>query len=238
VPLNAGLERSLASYAAAAAAGCASVLWVAPPAEAEIVYTPTNTPIPINGGPVPLDLNHDGMVDFSFTNVSGNWSGAVFNFLLAAIPKQPSNAIWGRGSRSFTVWRSRYTEFGGGFAGALQAGFKVGPDNLYLQRGKNGIMGFYRQSASSSHSNTATYGQWWNTKSRYLGLQFVIDGEEHYGWARLEVGTTKQGGVPATLTGYAYETIPNKPIIVGKTKGPDDRQGSLGALAAGSAGRP
>jgi hypothetical protein len=25
----------------------------------------------------------------------------------------------------------------------------------------------------------------------------------------------------ATLTGYAYETIPNKPIITGKTKGPD-----------------
>jgi len=26
--------------------------------------------------------------------------------------------------------------------------------------------------------------------------------------------------IRATLTGYAYETIPNKPIIAGKTKGP------------------
>jgi hypothetical protein len=25
-----------------------------------------------------------------------------------------------------------------------------------------------------------------------------------------------------TLTGYAYETIPNKPIITGRTKGPED----------------
>jgi len=40
----------------------------------------------------------------------------------------------------------------------------------------------------------------------------------------------------ALLTGYAYETIPNKAIITGKTKGPDMitvQPGSLGALAAG-----
>jgi hypothetical protein len=28
--------------------------------------------------------------------------------------------------------------------------------------------------------------------------------------------------INATLTGYAYETIPNKPIIAGKTEGPYD----------------
>jgi hypothetical protein len=46
--------------------------------------------------------------------------------------------------------------------------------------------------------------------------------------------------VRALLTGYAYETIPNKPIITGKTKGPDAitlAPGSLGALAAGAVGR-
>jgi hypothetical protein len=41
----------------------------------------------------------------------------------------------------------------------------------------------------------------------------------------------------AILTGYAYETIPNKPIITGKISGPDVmtlEPGSLGALAAGA----
>jgi hypothetical protein len=33
--------------------------------------------------------------------------------------------------------------------------------------------------------------------------------------------TQKRGQIAATRTGYAYETIPNKPIITGKTKGPD-----------------
>jgi hypothetical protein len=64
------------------------------------------------------------------------------------------------------------------------------------------------------------------------------------------------GHVKGLLTGYAYETIPNKPIITGKTKGPDDganddpgpgasvanpipeipQPASLGALAMGSSG--
>jgi hypothetical protein len=29
------------------------------------------------------------------------------------------------------------------------------------------------------------------------------------------------GSIVATLTGYAYETIPNKPIVAGATKGSD-----------------
>ncbi len=73
---------------------------------------------------------------------------------------------------------------------------------------------------------------------RYLGLKFQIKGETHYGWARLNVSVRAQGGVniTATLTGYAYETIANKAIIAGKTKGEDESQGAtLGALAAGAA---
>jgi len=55
----------------------------------------------------------------------------------------------------------------------------------------------------------------------------------------------------ATLTGYAYETIPNQPIITGPTKGPEDGSveapiasltaptpdpATLGLLAMGSPG--
>jgi hypothetical protein len=43
----------------------------------------------------------------------------------------------------------------------------------------------------------------------------------------------------ATLTGYAYETIANKPIVTGKTHGKDVvtvQPASLGHLAQGSAG--
>ena len=64
--------------------------------------------------------------------------------------------------------------------------------------------------------------------------KFLIKGKFHYGWARLSTQ-----GMTDTLTGYAYETIANKPIITGKTKGssaitiPAGAAGTLGHLALG-----
>ena len=81
-------------------------------------------------------------------------------------------------------------------------------------------------------------GQWADggkgVKDRYLGFKFYVEGkgQPHYGWARLNVSVSK--GIHATLTGYAYETIPNKPIIAGKTHGKDEA--TLGRLAQGASG--
>ena len=71
----------------------------------------------------------------------------------------------------------------------------------------------------------------------------MIGGQVHYGWARVAVRRTGKGygknSIQATLTGYAYETIPNKPIVTGKTTGPDVitlDPGTLGHLAQGASG--
>jgi hypothetical protein len=61
------------------------------------------------------------------------------------------------------------------------------------------------------------YGSWKNKKNRYLGLQFMINGEVHYGWARLSV-ECHDGNVGALLSGYAYETVPNEGLKAGQTK--------------------
>ncbi len=103
-------------------------------------------------------------------------------------------------------------------------------------------------------SYTKWFDQWGNggkgLKNRYPSLKFFINGKVHFGWARV---TVTMGGksFTAILTGYAYETIPNKSIIAGKTKGPDDEAGAeqisqastptpqaptLGLLALGSPG--
>ena len=109
-------------------------------------------------------------------------------------------------------------------------------------------------SSTSGCGYSGTFGNWLNVKNRYLGLVFVIGGKTHYGWARLSAGTTRNGGrLRAVLTGYAYETIPGKAIVTGKTAGPDDAGGveqpsqafltapapnpaTLGLLATGSPG--
>jgi hypothetical protein len=101
-------------------------------------------------------------------------------------------------------------------------------------------------------------GNWCNVTNGYLGLKFMIMGKPHYGWARLSVYVNRSG-LNATLTGYAYETIPGKSIIAGQTKAaaddptnedfgpgasltnpiPDKTQpASLGTLALGAQGVP
>jgi hypothetical protein len=86
-------------------------------------------------------------------------------------------------------------------------------------------------------SRTSTpIGSWVNVKNRCLGVKFKIKGKIHYGWARLSVQVQFPLTITATLTGYAYETIPNKAIIAGKTKGPEDsaeQPATLGRLALG-----
>ncbi len=81
------------------------------------------------------------------------------------------------------------------------------------------------------------FGPWLDVKGQaYVGVRFAIKGKVHYGWARLG-SISHNKPVKALLTGYAYETIPNKPIVTGKTKGPDvitmPLGGTLGHLALG-----
>jgi len=229
VRLGAGLEKSLSAYAVAATAAGVSLLAMTTAAEAKIVYTPADTPIPKDGGPVPLDLNQDGTPDFflSFWGVSASDGGVA---ALLAGPENQSNQILGRGSfgRGPSRAKSSYGHF---FASALRAGAKVGPGKSYFQKA-TGLLALGRFGRSLS----ATYGQWWCTEPRYLGLKFSITGETHYGWAREQL----KNGTP-TVTGYAYETIANKPIVTGKTKDSDviaQEDASLGCLAKGASAIP
>jgi len=224
--LGAGLEKSLKAYANAAAATGVSFLALAVPAEARIVYTPAEVNIPVAEEFVPLDVNHDGIADFSFLNTSFIHGGA-----LRVRGKGSSNEVWGRGH-----WFSFRP---GVFASALRMGFKVRPSKAYFRTGTSSYWLMFAAGGTGSGSSFS-YGQWLYTENRYLGLKFTIDGQVHYGWARLSVyPLSGLGGV--TLTGYAYETIPNKPIIAGKINGPDVvvlPPASLGHLAQGASAIP
>jgi len=60
-------------------------------------------------------------------------------------------------------------------------------------------------------------------------LEFLISGKAHYGWARFNVKIVYEKN--------AYETLPKKPIIAGKTHGPDVvavQDATLGHLARGA----
>jgi hypothetical protein len=225
-PLESELEKRLSAYAGAAVAAGVGLLALTTAAEAKIVYTPANIDIPV-GVPVPLDLDHDGTADFSFLNASSQGPEGQFIALLSAVAKSQGNQIWARGA----------TNSGGLFAAALPPGFTVGQNKSYFQIRRRGLMAL---DWGGVYGSPFYYGQWaGSTQRRYLGLKFMIDGQIHYGWARLNATGFYSNPIQATLTGYAYETIPNKPIIAGKTKGPDVitwEPATLGHLAQGASG--
>jgi hypothetical protein len=68
------------------------------------------------------------------------------------------------------------------------------------------------------------YCPWLKVKGAYLAVKFVIKEKEdsgwkqmtHFGWVRIRM---RGLGHNETITGYAYETIPNKAIFTGETTG-------------------
>ena len=204
--LSESIHQQLNMYAVAARAAGVGMLALVPATEAKIVYTASHIPIKVNGGIVSLDLNHDGINDFQFNNGLTFTSGRALA-ALSVNPAQPSNQIW-----SNRTSLCNYL-----CASALPKGRKIGPKGHFEHT--NLVMAFYR-GASKSGTNVS-FGPWRKVKQAYLGLKFIIHGTSHFGWARVKMlGRTQYGGFPAVITGYAYETIPNKPIIAGHTKGP------------------
>jgi hypothetical protein len=151
----------------------------------------------------PIDLNHDGKTDFSFY-LSGGSSSLALGVSSRGADQNKEIVVGVRG-----------------YAAALPAGANIGPARPWSRRS------FFLM-ASASHifltSQTVWRGYWANggkgLRNRYLGVTFPINGKWHFGWARVTVTTDPGDLLPftATLTGYAYETIPGKAIHAGQTK--------------------
>jgi hypothetical protein len=218
--LASSLEHRLNSYALAASVAGVGVLALTQPAEAKIVYTPAHVIIGHGGvWMYQVDLNHDGVSDVTFGTVHSSSTSLRSVDLWAGIPR--SNGV--QAQRGIKTWVS-----------ALRRGAWIG-----IGPPLRNCPGFLCAMASSATGISSTKGgQWRNVKNRYVGMRFVIRGKSHFGWIRLSV-SMHAPRVTATLTGYAYETIPGKPIITGKTKGPDVitlPAATLGHLARGASG--
>jgi hypothetical protein len=229
-------------YALAAAGAIGMGVLVSPQSsEGEVVYTPANVKLG-RDTPVRVDLNHDGVTDFFLLevplHVPEGWGFSA------------CHSIFNNGSGMYCVTSSannsnavRATEsMNRPFGAALPDGAKISSGDHF--RRKHAVqLGSVIFSSTNNGYPYRWYGPWMDrgkgVRDRYLGLEFKLQGEMHFGWARITVSTSTN---PFTvrLTGYAYETVPNKPIIAGKTKGPDvvseqpdSSPGSLGDLALG-----
>jgi hypothetical protein len=228
--LPASVHQQLSAYALAISAAGAAIAAV-PPAEAKIIYTPTHHILTNGTLPIPIA----GTASFNLTDksyiITGSWTSQILDI------NATGNAAVVAGAH--------------GSASPLPRGKVIGPADKF-QTGKVFMAEAFRETQISS---SKAFGPFANITHRYLGLKFKLHGKVHYGWARFSAVTAGfPDGVPtvsATLTGYAYETIPNKPIVAGKTKGADEigsekqdaafamptrQPASLGLLALGSSG--
>lgn len=178
-------------------------------AQAEIVYTPVNVVIPVNGGQYNIDLDHDGVTDFVLqSKVLQSYCqfGDGYSWTVTANPAQSGNGVVAFGSPF------------GWFDSALPIGVQVGPNQSFYQ-------GFAAMSEFEwGYCGTAAYGQWLNVPDRYLALQFQIVrngvAETHYGWAKVSIaGYLDQHDDLQSVTflsGFAYETVPGMAITTGQ----------------------
>jgi hypothetical protein len=202
-PIPSSLHHRLNAYALGATAASVGLLAITQSANAEIVFTPVNGQID-EGSKFALDLNHDGIVDFTLEN-DLHLSTTPFGCDLGISPAN------GNG-----IWQGAHERYGQPTAAALAAGVPVGSGKPFTFHGVN--MAYASLVAGSPQYVSG--GPWKNVANRFLGLKFLINGEVHFGWARLTVTTdSHRESVHATITGYAYETIANQPILTGQISG-------------------
>lgn len=199
------LNCQLTVYSLSAAAAGVGLLALAAPATAEVVVHKTNLPVSRNI-PLLLDLNKDGVADFQFQIHYGRTSyfSDMFTVCAGTCGLPQGNQVVA--SKPFVFV----------YASALMRGAKIGP-SAHFETAVNevtieGSFGDFL----SGRTDRNVIGKWaGDPQNRYLGLKFLISGQTHFGWVRLTVKSDKLLSVSATITGYAYETVANKPILAG-----------------------
>jgi FlgD Ig-like domain len=161
--------------------------------KAQIIYTDVNPDSVITvGNAYNLDLNNDGISDFQFYSNSAGSQGScyVVNFGVTALNADSiilAEFALNEKIGDTTVWNH---------ASSLNNLRKC-----YCQR--NPDLGNYTRRCTGF----AGSGDW------YLPLKIVVNNLVYYGWVRLSESAF---GLSLTIKDYAYNSIPNQPILAGE----------------------
>jgi ureidoglycolate hydrolase len=186
-------------------------------ANAQIVYTDVNPDTTItqstNGSSAySLDMNNDGITDVTMTamlngTVSrsvqvGTSSGSqVLNY---SAPAPGGNVILLAKARNNNAIISSTTPSG-------TNSIWSNAQNVYFRRIQRIVIN------RPPYYANVTWGDWSNNTDRYLAVRISVAGAWHYGWVRLSVIVSMTSAVSFTIRDYAYNSIPNQPILAGET---------------------
>jgi hypothetical protein len=231
------LDENLLSYAAAASAAGVGLLALAQPAEAKIIYTAANIPIVENAGAVQIDVNNDGVADFSFSNVAESevrrQARPPLGFYAHSIGVGPATGQTANEVGAMTSFQ------GAVCAAELPPKHRIGNGDDF----KSGFLPMFFIAGDYTSPGTA-HCPWQRNKGGFLALKFVVSGQTYYGWAQISLT-----GTNPVITGYAYENVAGISILSGEKHGSVETSNasqtlvpaapqlpSLGLLAKGAPG--
>lgn len=217
------LSKRLACYSVMATA-----LTINSDVQAQVAYVDIDPDEPMFGFITPdnydIDFNADGITEITISQ----------NLWLEIYCDSSTYGIWCTGSTSqilfvnaesawFVESTAEATSYGIELAVPLNSGDTISFEAQFTDSGFTRLL---RNSGTWAHSYTdfgdATYldwnfqnGLWQFQNNKYLGVNFLIDGQMHYGWVEISTieGEDIRQGV--AIQAYAYETTPDLPIIAG-----------------------
>lgn len=228
--LSESLHKQLNAYAVAASAAGVAVLALVQPSQAEIKYTKMNAQaedscfaLPPRSGLPRLCL------PYQFGSGESNWAADLAAHPVATYESRHAPYIVGRKREAFALKEGAPID-------------KAGPWSQGMGATSTQVL------SMAGHGSVYSSGEWFpwfsgpwadggkGVKGRYLGLKFSINGQIHYGWMRINVFFRGRNPfVRGLVTGFAWETTPNKGLRAGQTEGGHSVDtGTLGALSAGS----
>jgi len=162
-----------------------------------------------------LDMNHDGIDDFVFSaSVNGSTCGAdplfggyQYYINISVAPANENNEIINDGT----------------YALAMDSSSAIVSDSSWANAPQTLITALIR-SGGRCITQPFHEGYWLNQSDKYLGLRFTKGNNIYYGWARLSssyhiiVNPFHLSNGQLILKDYAYNSIPNQPILAGQTK--------------------
>lgn len=195
--MNPTLKKRLQAYSLTAGSIVAGL-----GSQAQILYTDVepDTTIDLFNALYELDLNNDNINDFELQAISQAYSYYSYVSSAQAVNVTPlmSNSVAGYSYGSYPY--------------ALLTGDNIGPNLSFSSYSYNLLNGFFFYSGPYG-SYYFPLGNWPTNQDRYLGLKLILNGNTHYGWARISV----LGPSSMILRDYAVELTPDAPIMAGDT---------------------
>lgn len=205
-------KNSIGKYAAMAGAFIAGTS-----VNAQIVYTDVNPDAVVDANnPFTVDMDANGVNDFEFTiqDINGGFTyyGGLVNIAYSGIGAGVAGLNGG-------IMGSVSSQASMNIASALMSSNLVDSNGSFLSDGVLAASIDVVATGLFSSAFTTYPGNFKGQTDKFIGVNFDINGNNHYGWVRLDVNNTCDQII---VKDYAFNGVPDLPLYAGQTVGLED----------------